>query len=183
MPARMVVDLSDGNILLFGGFPVQDAPDAGVSDGFTRATSETFKAALSSIGDLVKTLEASIEAMPKRPEKIEIEFGATLAANATCGLSRRMTLPSSRSGLPGAKGINSRGAFDEAPRDRRIARLTLANADNANIPGQTTREAGDASLWKHLSRALSRDDFLHGRENAVAGGLHFDLALVHRPEA
>ncbi len=35
----------------------------------------------------------------------------------------------------------------------------------------------------NISRALSRDDFLHGRENAIPGGLHFDLTLVHRREA
>jgi hypothetical protein len=79
MSARMIVDLPDGNILLFGGFPEPDAPDAGRSDSFSRATSETFNAALGSIGNIVKALEASIDAMPKRPEKIEIEFGASLS--------------------------------------------------------------------------------------------------------
>ena len=79
MAARIIVDLSDGKIVLFGGGPEPGAPDAGLSDGFTRASADEFKAALGSVGELVKALEASIEALPKRPEKIEIEFGATLS--------------------------------------------------------------------------------------------------------
>lgn len=79
MAARIVVDMSDGRLVLFGGAPEPGTPDAGIADGFTRASAEEFGAALRSIGELVKTLEASIEAMPKRPENIEIEFGATLS--------------------------------------------------------------------------------------------------------
>jgi hypothetical protein len=73
----MIVSLSDGNIVLFGGAPEAGTPDASLSDGLTRATGEEFEAALGTIGELVKTLQASIEAMPNRPEKIEVEFGAT----------------------------------------------------------------------------------------------------------
>ncbi|MGO9673178.1 MAG: CU044_2847 family protein [Methylocella sp.] len=79
MAARIIVDLSEGKILLFGGGPKDGEPDVGLSDGFTRASADEFKAALDSVGDLVKTLETSIEALPKRPEKIEIEFGVTLS--------------------------------------------------------------------------------------------------------
>ena len=79
MAARIIVDLSDGKIVLFGGGPEPGAPDAGLSDGFTRASADEFKAALGSVGELVRALEASIEALPKRPEKVEIEFGATLS--------------------------------------------------------------------------------------------------------
>ncbi len=79
MPARMVVDLAEGNIVLFGGAPEPGTADAGLTNGFSRASAETFMAALASIGALVKTVEASIYALPKRPETIEIEFGATLS--------------------------------------------------------------------------------------------------------
>jgi hypothetical protein len=79
MAARIIVDLSDGRIVLFGGHPRDGAPDAGLSDGFTRASVDEFQAALGSISELVKTFEASIAALPNRPEKVEIEFGATLS--------------------------------------------------------------------------------------------------------
>ncbi len=79
MPARMIVEMPNGNIILFGGAPEPGTPDAGLSNGFSRATSDGFTAALGSIGELVKSFEASVEAMPKRPEKLEIEFGVTLS--------------------------------------------------------------------------------------------------------
>lgn len=79
MAARIIVDLSEGKIVMFGGSPQPGAPDAGLADGFTRASADEFQAALGTVGELVKTLEASIDAMPKRPDKIEIEFGATLS--------------------------------------------------------------------------------------------------------
>lgn len=79
MSARMIVDLTEGNIVLFGGAPEAGMPDAGLSNGFSRISVEAFQAALSSIGALVKTVEASIDALPKKPEGIEIEFGATLS--------------------------------------------------------------------------------------------------------
>lgn len=79
MSARMIVDLAEGNIVLFGGAPEPGMPDAGLTNGFSRASAETFQAALGTIGALVKTVEASIDAMPQKPEGIEIEFGATLS--------------------------------------------------------------------------------------------------------
>ena len=79
MPARMIVGFADGKILLFGGASEPGMPDAGLSDGFSRATSETLTAALGSIGELVRSFEAAVEAMPKRPQGIEIEFGAALS--------------------------------------------------------------------------------------------------------
>ncbi len=79
MGARIIVELSDGKIALFGGAPEAGEPDAGIADGFTRASADEFKAGLASVGELVGSLQASIDALPKRPDKIEIEFGATLS--------------------------------------------------------------------------------------------------------
>jgi hypothetical protein len=80
MAARMIVNMSDGNIVLFGGAPESGMPDIDHLNGLTRATGDEFQAALGTIGELVRTLQASIEAMPQRPEKIEVEFGATFGS-------------------------------------------------------------------------------------------------------
>jgi hypothetical protein len=74
----MIVELSDGNIVLFGGGPVEGAPDVSMADDFTRANGEAFKSALGSLAEFVKIFEESVAAMPKRPEKVEVEFGVTL---------------------------------------------------------------------------------------------------------
>lgn len=79
MSARMIIELSDGNIVLFGGAPVAGARDVGFADDFTKANGEAFKSALGSLAELVKFFEASIDAMPKRPDRLEVEFGATLS--------------------------------------------------------------------------------------------------------
>ena len=79
MSARIIVDVLDGKIVLFGGAPVEGSPAVGLSDGFTRASADEFIAGLSSVGEIVKAFEASIAALPNRPEKVEIEFGATLS--------------------------------------------------------------------------------------------------------
>lgn len=79
MSARMLVELADGNIILFGGGPVAGAPDVGLSDDFTRSTAETFQSAFASLGVVAKMFEDSIAALPKGAGKLEVEFGATLS--------------------------------------------------------------------------------------------------------
>jgi Trypsin-co-occurring domain 1 len=76
----MIVELPNGNKVLFGG----RGGTAGLSeiafrDDVAKATSETFKAALGSLADLVATLEESVGRMPHRPDKLEIEFSASLS--------------------------------------------------------------------------------------------------------
>ena len=56
------------------------------------------------VGDLVKSLEASIEAMPKRPEKIEIEFGATLSQECDLWIVAPSASPEFRIKLAWGKG-------------------------------------------------------------------------------
>jgi hypothetical protein len=79
MSARMIFNLSDGNVVLFGGGSDAGRPDIDPSNGLTRASAEEFQRAFGTIGVLVKTLQASIDALPNRPEKIEIEFAATFS--------------------------------------------------------------------------------------------------------
>jgi hypothetical protein len=79
MSARMLVELADGNIILFGGGPVAGLPDVGLSDDFTRATTETFASAFESLGALFKMLDGSLKTMPEKADKVELEFAATLS--------------------------------------------------------------------------------------------------------
>jgi hypothetical protein len=55
--------------------------EVGVEEEIAKATEAAFKSGIGAIGKLVKTLEESVGAMPKRPDKIEMEFGATLSAD------------------------------------------------------------------------------------------------------
>lgn len=55
--------------------------DISAADKIVETTSEAFKSALGSLGQLVQLLENSVGAMPKRPNKIEMEFGAKLSTD------------------------------------------------------------------------------------------------------
>ena len=81
MSARMVVQLSDGQKVFFGAGDDAGLAEAGVADAIAKATGETFKKALGSLAELVKMLEASVGAMEKRPEKVEMEFGAKISGD------------------------------------------------------------------------------------------------------
>jgi NTP-dependent ternary system trypsin peptidase co-occuring protein len=79
MPARMIVETASGNKILIGG---RGAPlglsEVSVLDSVRTATGEQFKKAMGSLADLVATLEESVGRMARRPEKIEMEFKASL---------------------------------------------------------------------------------------------------------
>lgn len=81
MPARMIVDLSEGEIVLFGGGPEPGVADSGMQNGATRASADVLGAAFGSLGRIAAAMERSIASLPKRPEKIEVEFGATLSSD------------------------------------------------------------------------------------------------------
>lgn len=72
MATEMIVEFSDGKTLGFGG---------GGTGGekIVKASSERFEGALGALGKLVEVLESSVGDLPKRPDKIEIEFRATLS--------------------------------------------------------------------------------------------------------
>ena len=78
----MIVELPDGKQVLFGGAGTGTGlSEVGVGEDIAKATGEAFKSALGALGEVVKTLEESVGAMPKRPDKIETDFGATLTAD------------------------------------------------------------------------------------------------------
>jgi hypothetical protein len=81
MAARMIVELPSGNKVLFGG----RGGSAGLSevalrDDVARATGDQFKKALGSLADITAAVEQSIGRMAHRPEKVEMEFSASLTA-------------------------------------------------------------------------------------------------------
>jgi hypothetical protein len=77
MSAQIIVELPEGRKLYFGGDPERLA-EVSAKGKLAAMTTETFKSALGSLGELVKILEDSVGNLPKLPNKIEMEFGASL---------------------------------------------------------------------------------------------------------
>jgi Trypsin-co-occurring domain 1 len=82
MSARMIVEFPAGNKVLFGGrAPDTGLAEVGIADDIVKVPGEKFKAALGSLADLVATLEHSVGNMAHRPDKVEMEFGASLSGD------------------------------------------------------------------------------------------------------
>ena len=82
MTARMVVEFGPDRKLLFGGqMPASGLSEVALTDDIARFASDRFQGALSSLGDLVSILEQSIGQMTNRPDKVEMEFGASLTGD------------------------------------------------------------------------------------------------------
>jgi hypothetical protein len=81
MPARMVVELPTGKKVLFGGSG-RDAglADVALADDLTTVAGDKFKSALGTLADLVSILEESVNRIARKPDKIEMEFGAKLSS-------------------------------------------------------------------------------------------------------
>lgn len=79
MPPRMLVELQNGNKILFGG----DGRGGGLSEAslggdIATASAEKFKSALGSLSGLVDILQDQVSRIAQRPETIEMEFRASL---------------------------------------------------------------------------------------------------------
>ncbi|WP_026608344.1 CU044_2847 family protein [Methylocapsa acidiphila] len=82
MTALLVVELSDDKRLFFGGRgPDGELSEVWVTDEIAKGTRDSFQSALGALAELVKTLDASVAGMEGRPEKVEIEFGASLGSD------------------------------------------------------------------------------------------------------
>jgi hypothetical protein len=81
MSARMIVELHGGKKVLFGG----ESSETGLSEvafrNAPKVAADKFQAAMGSLSDLVAMLEKSVGAMAKRPDKVEMEFGASLSGD------------------------------------------------------------------------------------------------------
>ena len=82
MAERMVVELSDGTKVLFGGKGHSvGLTEVSLAGDIAKATEDKFKSALGSLASLVTTLEQSVGRMAHRPDKVEMEFRASLTAD------------------------------------------------------------------------------------------------------
>ena len=80
MAAKMLVELPDGKQLIFGGRgPTSGLSEVGIGEEITKAASSAFKGALGTLAGLVGMLEDSVGRMEHRPDKIEMEFRASLS--------------------------------------------------------------------------------------------------------
>jgi NTP-dependent ternary system trypsin peptidase co-occuring protein len=77
MSKPTIIELPDKK-LYFGGDAKSGLSEVSAKGKIARVTTEQFKSALGSPGELVKILEESVGTMPKRPDKVEMEFGASL---------------------------------------------------------------------------------------------------------
>jgi len=80
MAARMIVELPGGNKVLIGGKGVSAGLSEVALGDVATATAEKFEKALGSLADITAAVERSISHMARRPEKIEMEFSASLTA-------------------------------------------------------------------------------------------------------
>jgi hypothetical protein len=80
MTAPMIVEFASGNKIILGrGAPVAGLSQVSLVGDVARATADGFKSALGTLGDLVAMMEEKIGRMPHRPEKVEMEFSASIS--------------------------------------------------------------------------------------------------------
>jgi hypothetical protein len=77
----MIVELPSGAKIHFGDEPPTGLSEVGVAEDIAKITSEKFKAALAALAGLVAALEDSVGQMVHRPDKVEMEFGASLSGD------------------------------------------------------------------------------------------------------
>jgi hypothetical protein len=78
----MIVEFPEGAKVLFGGRrPSTGLSEVGVGEDIARVAGERFKAAIASLAPLITALEQSIAKIAKRPDKVEMEFGASLSGD------------------------------------------------------------------------------------------------------
>jgi hypothetical protein len=79
MSARIVIELENGDKVLFGG-DATGPQEISRLGNVARATGEKFTAAVGQLGHVVGILQAAVERLSKKPEKVEIELRASLSS-------------------------------------------------------------------------------------------------------
>jgi hypothetical protein len=80
MSAPMVVELAGGNKIIFArGSAVAGLSEVSLVGNVAKATAEGFRSALGTLGNLVAMMEETVGRMPHRPEKVEMEFRASIS--------------------------------------------------------------------------------------------------------
>ncbi len=81
MSARMLIELPAGRKLFVGGGGTEiGLTEVGMREVAT-AGMEKFRGALASLSDLVDALDQSVGKLTRRPDKVEIEFSASLTGD------------------------------------------------------------------------------------------------------
>jgi hypothetical protein len=76
----MIIELPGGNKVLFGDEDHgRGLSEVSIGDNIRKATAEQLAAALASLASLVAVAEKSVGHMAHRPDKVEMEFGASLS--------------------------------------------------------------------------------------------------------
>ncbi len=74
MPAPMIVEFASGNKIIFARGAAAGLSEASLAGDVAKAT-----AALGTLGDLVSMMEEKVGSLPHRPEKVEMEFRASIS--------------------------------------------------------------------------------------------------------
>jgi len=82
MSARMIVELPDGSKIGFGAATSRPGlAEVAKSGGTGKVAADKFEQALGSLASLVGVLETALDKVAKKPDKVEMEFGATLTGD------------------------------------------------------------------------------------------------------
>lgn len=79
MPEMIVIELESGRKAIFGGDGAtggRELTSARAPDG----VAGKFGQAMEALGDVVREIEAKIAALPRKPGKIDVEFGVSLTS-------------------------------------------------------------------------------------------------------
>ena len=79
MPAPMIVEFASGNKIIFARGAAAGLSEASLAGDVAEATADGFKSALGTLGDLVSMMEEKVGSLPHRPEKVEMEFRASIS--------------------------------------------------------------------------------------------------------
>ncbi len=80
MSAPMVVEFPNGGKIILGrGASVTGLAEVSLVGDVATATADGFKSALGTLGDLVTMMEEKLGRMPHWPEKVEMEFRASIS--------------------------------------------------------------------------------------------------------
>ncbi len=82
MSKIIVIEEQSGRKVMFGDAgQIAGLKDVSLVKKVAKASGEQFEAALDALGSLIAKLERTVDAIPNRPSKVEIEFGASLTGD------------------------------------------------------------------------------------------------------
>ena len=79
MTARMIVEMADGSKIHFGRMPQGGLGEVSIADDAAKVAEAAFAKGLGALAGLVKIVEAAVEGIAKKPDKVEVEFRASIS--------------------------------------------------------------------------------------------------------